>query len=127
MSEYDPKSLRPRRDWCSVLMEERKAQLASGLFLPGSETGVEKVTEGVAVIVRVGPGDVNEKLGLEPGMRVCLRSYFKHANPIPTEQTWPSGAKKEFFFVSTQDIQATVPAGTEVGVFSSPAQSGKAA
>lgn len=125
MSAYDPKTIRPQRDWVTVLMEERKSQLSSGIFLPGSETGVEKVTEGAGTIVGVGPGEINQALDLSPGQRILLRSYLKYANAIPTEETWPSGAKKEYFFMSSKDIMALIPRDTDVGVFSRPAVSGK--
>lgn len=122
MTPYDPKLVRPARDWCTVLMEERQEKLASGLYLPPSETGAEKVTEGVATIVRVGSGEINEALDLSPRLRVCLRSYFKYANPIENEERWPSGAKKEYFFVSSKDILAVVPDGVSVGVYTRPSQ-----
>lgn len=126
MSEYNPLGIRPQRDFVSVLMEERKELLDSGIFLPGSETGAEKVTEGAGTVVRVGPGELNEKLRLEPGMRILVRSFLKYANSIPTEEKWPSGARKEYFFMSSKDIMAVLPTDVAVGVFSSPAQSGKA-
>ena len=118
---YDPLAIRPNKDFVSVLMEERKVQLDSGVFLPGRETGAEKVTEGAGVIVRVGLGELNEKLGLEPGMRILVRSYLKYANTIETEETWPSGEKKEYFFMSSKDIMAILPVDVAVGIFSSPA------
>lgn len=123
MPAYDPSKLRPQRDWVSILMEERRVQLDSGLFLPTKETGVEKVTEGAGVIIRVGPGELNKTLDLAPGQRVLVRSYFKYANYIETDETWPSGAKKEYFFMSSKDIMALIPKEADVGVFSRPAMS----
>lgn len=119
MAEYDPTKIRVRDGWCIVKMEERKEVLASGLVLPPSETGAEKVDSGCASIICVGAGKKNAALGLERGMRVALRSYLKHANPIPTE-------KGEYAIVSSDDIAMILPPGVDVGVFSSPAQSGKA-
>lgn len=118
---HSPSTLRPNRDFVSVLMEERQSQLDSGVLLPTSETGVEKVTEGAGVIVRVGAGELNEKLGLQPGMRILVRSYLKYANTIDTEEKWPSGSKKEYFFMSSKDIMAILPVDMNVGVFSRPA------
>ena len=124
MSALDPKTIRPQRDWVTVLMEERKSKLESGIFLPSAETGVEKVTEGAGTIVNVGPGELNQTLGLSTGQRILLRSYLKYANVIPTDEYWPSGAKKEYFFMSSKDIMAVVLGDLEVGVFSRPAVSG---
>lgn len=124
MPTYDPRKVRPQRNWCVVLMDERQEKLASGLYLPTNETGAEKVTEGVATIIRVGAGELNQALDLSPGQRVCLRSYFKYANPIESDHVWPSGAKQEYFFVSSKDILAIVPQGVTVGVYTRPSQSG---
>jgi co-chaperonin GroES (HSP10) len=118
---YDPTTVRPNKDFVSVLMEERKIQLDSGIYLPGHETGAEKVTEGAGTIVRIGRGELNEKLGLVPGMRILLRSYLKYANKIETEETWPSGEKKEYFLMSAKDIMAILPVDVNVGVYSRPA------
>ena len=123
MASYDPNSIRVRDGWVLALMDERKEVLASGIILPGSETGVEKVTEGVATLIKVGRGEKNHKIGLELGMRVCIRGFLKFANPIPTEETWPSGKPKEYFVMSSDDVMAIVPPGVSVGVFSSPSQS----
>jgi len=114
VTTYDPTKVRVRDGWCVVKMEPRKVELSSGIVLPPSETGAEKVDSGCAVVVRVGEGQKNRTLGLENGMRVALRSYLKHANPIPTEQG-------EFFIVSSDDIAMILPPDIEVGVFSSPA------
>lgn len=122
MAAYDPKSILPRRDWCSVLMDERKEVLASGIVLP-VETNAEKVTEGTGVIIRVGGGTKNEALGIKEGDRVALRSYLKYANPIPTEEKWPSGAAKEYFLMNTDDIMGVLGPDTVMGIFSRPAMS----
>lgn len=118
---YDPTTVRPNKDFVSVLMEERKVQLDSGIILPGHETGAEKVTEGAGTIVRIGRGELNEKLGLQPGMRILVRSYLKYANTIETEEKWPSGEKKEYFLMSSKDIMAILPVEVNVGVYSRPA------
>ncbi len=119
MTTFDPEKVRPRDGWCVVKMDPRKTELASGIVLPGFETGAEKVDSGCATIVRVGPGDKNKTLGLERGMHIALRSYLKHANPIPTDEG-------EYFIVNSDDIAMILAPGVEVGVFSSPAQTGKA-
>lgn len=121
MSAYDPTKVRVRDGWLVVLMDERQDRLASGLVLP-VETGAEKVTEGMATIVRVGDGVKNKTLGLEVGMRIALRSYLKYANPIPNSETWPSGSGKEYFIMSSDDVMGILAPGVTVGVFSSPAQ-----
>src|SRR5690606_26238988 len=78
VTTYDPTKVRVRDGWCVVKMEPRKVELSSGIVLPPSETGAEKVDSGCAVVVRVGEGQKNRTLGLENGMRVALRSYLKH-------------------------------------------------
>jgi co-chaperonin GroES (HSP10) len=122
MSFYDPHTIRPQRNWVSVLMDERKVQLDSGLFLAPNETGAEIVTEGSAIVLRCGSGEKIQALGLKEGDRICIRSYLKHANPIPTEEVWESGKKKEYFLMSVDDIMAVIPPGLEVGVYSRPSQ-----
>lgn len=98
--------------------------MVGGIYLP-IETGVEKVTEGAGIIVRVGVGELNKTLDLSPGQRVVIRSYLKYANTIPNEEMWPSGAKKEYFLMSSKDIMALVPQDIAIGVFGRPAVSGK--
>lgn len=110
--------IRPRRDWLVVLADPRKETLASGLILPGHETGVEKVTEGSGHVVSVGPGEKNQALGLEPGQKVMFRSFIKYAHQIPNDEKWDSGQNKEYFFIASEDILAVIPDGMEVGVFS---------
>lgn len=113
----DPTKIRPRRDWVLVLDDPRKEVLASGILLP-TETGAEKVTEGAGTLVRIGTGDKVKALNIEPGLRVVYRSYLKYANPIESEETWPSGVKKRYFLMSCEDLFAVVQPGVEVGVFS---------
>lgn len=119
---YDPTAIRVRDGWAVVLMDERHEQLASGIVLP-TPTNAEKLTEGSATIIRLGAGEKAARLGLEPGMRICLRSYLKYANVIPTEETWPSGQHKEYFILNLDDILVVMDAGVQVGVFSRPAMS----
>lgn len=120
MATFDPLKIRVRDSWAVVLMDERQETLASGIYLP-TVTAAEKVTEGAGVLVRLGVGEKNSLLGLEPGMRICLRSYLKYANAIPNEETWPSGQPKEYFILNVDDILAVVPDGVQVGVYSRPA------
>lgn len=115
---YDPRSVRPRRDWVVVLDDQRKEKLASGLLLPSSETGLEKVTEGSGTIVRIGVGNKVSQLGLEPGSRVVYRSYLKYANPIENDEKWPDGGQKRYFLMSCEDLVAVTQPGVEVGVYS---------
>jgi co-chaperonin GroES (HSP10) len=114
MANLDPTKVRVRDGWCVVKMDQRKAVLDSGIVLPGSELGIEKIDSGTATVIRVGAGEKNVALGLEAGMRVALRSYLKLANPIPTDEG-------EYSIVSSDDIAMVLPPGVEVGVFSSPA------
>lgn len=120
MSSYDPRAIRPREDWAVVLMEERVQLLSSGILIAPNETGAEKVTEGAARIVRVSYGKKADAMKLEAGQRICIRTYMKHANPIPNDEEWPSGAKKEYFLMSVDDIMAVIPEGLSVGVYSRP-------
>ena len=123
MSTYDPRSIRPREDWAVILMEERKQLLSSGILIAPNETGAEKVTEGAGHIVRITYGKKAKAMKLEAGQRVCLRSYFKYANPIPNEEIWSDGRPCEYFLMSVDDIMAVIPEGVDVGVYSRPSQS----
>jgi co-chaperonin GroES (HSP10) len=118
-----PALVRPRRDFVLVLADQRKTQLDSGLFLP-VETGAEKVTEGAGTVIRLGPGEKNEKVGLAPGDRIVYRSFLKHANPVENDERWPGGEKKEYFLMSIDDIMGIADASVSVGVYSSPAHRG---
>lgn len=122
----DPKIIRPRRDWVLILDDRRIQKLASGLFLPINETGVEKVTEGAGTVIKVGPGIKNDRLGLRAGDRVIYRAFLKYANTVETEEVWEVGVPKKYFLMSSDDLMAVVEPGVEVGVFSSPTTSGKA-
>jgi co-chaperonin GroES (HSP10) len=122
MPSYNPKSIRPRRDWALVLMEERKDFLSDvGIFIAPNETGAEKVTEGTGYVIGLGPGEKKDQIGLADGDRVCMRSYLKYANVVPTEETWPSGRNKEYFLMALDDVLASVASGVDVGVYSRPA------
>jgi co-chaperonin GroES (HSP10) len=117
MSTFDPTKVRPRDGWVVVLADQRRTKLDSGLLLP-IETGVEKVTEGAGLLIRVGQGRKNHTLGLEAGQRVVYRGYLKYANPIPTEETWSDGEAKQYFVMSVDDLIGVMAPGVEVGVFS---------
>lgn len=115
-------NVRPRRDWVLVLNEPRKTVLSSGIVLPASETGAEKVTESAGRVVRLGPGDKAGKMGLEVGHRVIYRGFLKHHMPVPSEETWQDGTLKEFFLMDIADLMAIIPEDSDVGVFSRPSQ-----
>lgn len=114
----DVSKIRPKRDWIIVLSDPRRDKTSSGLLLPTSETGVEKVSEGTGLVISVGPGKKNEGLFLKVGDKVLFRSFIKYANIIPTEEVWDDGQKKVYSFMSSDDIMAVVEPGVDVGVFS---------
>lgn len=114
----DVHKVRPRDGWVLALADQRKEKTAGGILLPGNETGVEKVTEGAGMLVAVGPGIKNGKLGIEKGMRIIYRAYLKHAHRLDGEEKWPDGEEKFYFLMSSDDIYGIVPPGVEVGVFS---------
>lgn len=114
----DPSKVRAKRDWISVLDDQRKEKTSSGIFLPGHETGIEKVTEGTGTLIRVGNGDKNKVLGLKTGDRIVYRGFLKHANRIETEEKWADGTSKHYFLMSTDDVLAIIEGKVEVGVFS---------
>lgn len=120
--ELNPAKVRPRDGWVVVLADPRKDRTESGIYLSPNESGVEKVTEGSGRILRAGPGEKNEKLGLKEGMRVLYRGFLKYANPIETDTKWGKGPfegqKMTFFIMSSDDIMGIMPEGVEVGVFS---------
>lgn len=113
----DPFKVRPRDGWAVVLADARKDKKGL-IFLPDAETGAEKVTEGAGIIVRLGVGEKNHRIGLEVGQRVVYRGFLKYANPIETEEKWENGEHKVYFIMSSEDILAILPPGVEVGVFS---------
>jgi co-chaperonin GroES (HSP10) len=117
---YDPTKIRPKGGWVSVLAKPRAEKLESGLFLPTAETGVEKVTESEGTIIRVGINERTKVMGLEPGQRIFYRGYLKYPNALETDEKWPNGQKKEYFFMAADDIFGEVAPGVEIGVFSSP-------
>lgn len=118
MEIADISKVRPRRDWLLVLADQRRDKTASGLLLPGHETGVEKVTEGAGLVLSVGPGEKNRALGLEKGIRIVFRSFIKYANRLPIEETWESGEQKIYFLMSSDDAIGAMAPGVDVGVFS---------
>lgn len=108
----DPLKIRPRRDFVTVKADPRKEVTGGGLYLPPSETGVEKVTERAGVILRIGTGDKIAQLGVKEGDRIVYRGFLKAANPIETDDG------SEVFLMSVDDILAVVDTGVEVGCFS---------
>lgn len=118
MALLDPLKVRPRDGWIIVLSDARKKTMESGLLLAPNETGAEKVCEGAGKIIRVGGGEKNKSLGLEPGLRVMYRSFLRWANPIETEEKWPDGQNKQYFIMNTDDVLAAIPDGVQVGVYS---------
>ena len=118
MEIADISKVRPRRDWLLVLADQRRDKTASGLLLPGHETGVEKVTEGAGLVLSVGPGEKNRGLGLEKGVRIIFRSFIKHANRLPVEESWDTGEQKIYFLMSSDDAIGVMAPGVDVGVFS---------
>ena len=117
---FDPKKVKPKDGWALLLADERSGVLSSGLIVP-IETGVEKVTELAGELVRLGDGIYNANLrevGLVEGVRVLFRGYLKFANPLPTDEKWPSGSAKQYFFIDCKDIMGIVAPGVSVGVFS---------
>jgi hypothetical protein len=144
-TSYDPEYIRPRRDWCIVLEDPRNTVLDLGtredgskaqIILTEEETGVEKVSDGVGTIIRVGPGIKNDRQGLREGMRVAYRGYLKFANHIMARRLWsPSELRdhgfsfedaqkascvKQYFFISSDDLYGEVAEGVQVGVMSRP-------
>lgn len=117
---YDPYKIRPRWDFCIVLAEERKRVTEGGIVLPEEETGIEKVTEGVCQIIRVGAGEKTSSYNIQVGDRYVYRSFLRFANMIQTLEKWPSGAEKEFFFIAADDLLIQILEGMNAGIFSGP-------
>jgi co-chaperonin GroES (HSP10) len=113
----NPRNVRPKKEWVSVLCDQRKEVLASGIIL-ATETGAEKVTERAGTIVRIGNGEKAPKIGLKEGDRIVFRGYLKHANPIPHDEKWADGTEKEYFLMDIADVFAVIEGPVEVGVYS---------
>jgi co-chaperonin GroES (HSP10) len=121
MSTYDPKKVLPGRDGWALVLADKREEVTTGGIILAKETGAEKVTEFAGEIIRLGDGIVStryRKQGLEEGCRIAYRGFLKYANPLPTEETWPGGSLKEFFFIDCADILGIVAPGVKVGVFS---------
>lgn len=112
---YDPEHIRPKRDWALVLTDRRKVKLESGIFLPPSEVGVEKVMERSGIVLRLGPGERAEQVGIAEGDKIVFRGFLKHANPVDV------GDDREVFLMDVNDILAVTDGTVEVGAFSRPA------
>jgi co-chaperonin GroES (HSP10) len=120
----NPRNIRPRRDWALVLADARKTVLASGIILPGEETGVEKVTERAGMVIRLGPSVRAGVMGLKEEDRIVFRGFIKHHMPIETDELWEDGSKKEYFLMDIADVFAVTDPDVNVGVFSGrPSQS----
>lgn len=113
----NPRDVRPRKEWVSVLCDQRKVELSSGIIL-ANETGAEKVTERAGTIVRIGNGKKAGEIGLKEGDRVVFRGYLKEANPIPHDEKWSDGTPKEYFLMDIDDVFAVMDGPVEVGIFS---------
>lgn len=118
MKTFDPQSIRPKREWVIVLADKRRERTGGGIFLPGHETGIEKVTEGAGEIIALGSGLKAEKLNLSVGQRVVYRDFLKHANPIPNNEKWEDGSEKRYFLMAIDDLISVISPGVDVGVFS---------
>lgn len=114
----DPYKFRPSDGWALVLDDLRRETTVGGIFLPGAETGVEKVTEGSGELIAVGQGKKATALGLEKGLRILYRGFLKYAHHFETDLFWPNGEAKRFFLMKVDDIMSVIPPGLDVGVFS---------
>jgi len=113
----DAVKVRPIRNFCLILADDREETTAGGLlYLPTSETTPEKLSQGTGTIMRLGPGEKIISLGLQVGERVAYRGYLVHANPVENDD--PS---KKFSFISVDDLIGVISKDISVGVFSSPA------
>ena len=108
--------IRPKRDWVYVLAEPRPEKVGS-LFLPGNETGAERVMEGAGVLLSVGPGEKGEKLQLCAGQRVLFRGFLKVVHRIENDEVWEDGTKKWCFLMAIDDVLAVIPQGLAVGIY----------
>jgi len=114
----DPTKVRPRDGWLIVLDEPRPEKTSGGIILPGHETGAEKLSQGAGTIIRLGPGEKNRRIGLEEGMRVLYRGFLKWANPLETDEKWPTGQTKQYFVMSHEDLLAILDPNADVSIFS---------
>lgn len=121
MSTYDPLKVVPAKDGWALCLADKREELTGGGIIIAVETGAEKVTEFAGECIRLSPGPINDtyrKQGLHEGCRIVYRGYLKYANPLPTEEFWPGGKAKEYFFIDCRDIMGIVAPGVYVGVHS---------
>lgn len=118
----DPYKLVPRRDWVVVLDDCRKEELTSGIVLPVTPTA-ERLSQKSGTIIAVGVGNKNKELGLTPDTRVAYRFHMSYAQPLPIDDRWPDGSKKQYFFMATDDLLMVLEPTTEVGFLSEPKDS----
>jgi co-chaperonin GroES (HSP10) len=116
---FDPRNLRPLRDWAILLEEPRKKVLASGLILTDKLTMAENVSEYGAEVIAIGASKKFAQLDLMPGKRVLYRGFLKYAHPLDTEERWPDGDTKKFFLIKIDDIAFILGKDVQVGVYSS--------
>lgn len=118
----DPRSLRPRNEWAIILAEPRKNTTSGGLILTDELTKAERVEGGAGELISVGSSEKFQTMDLVQGSRVLYRGFLKYANPIESEETWPDGQKKQYFFIKLDDIISVLGPDVDVGAYSTSPQ-----
>lgn len=107
------KICRPIGEWVIAKADPRVKKTAGGIHLPEQITGLERVMEGTARILKVGR-DAAKVVGfaLEPGMRFCFRGFLKDAFHEFEEE---DGCR--VFMLKSADILAIIDEDVQMGAF----------
>lgn len=112
---YDWRKFRPMNDWVLVKEDKRREKTAGGIILTEQMLLAERVTEGAGTVLKAGPG-VKKVLvnGLEPGERICFRSFLKDVY----HDFEPDEDGCRIFILKAADIMMSIDKSVDVGIFS---------
>lgn len=107
----DPSKVRVVGNWLFCRAMKAQTTRKSGLVLP-KDMDKDVVSEGVAEIVAVGPGEFREDLGdyvdhgLRPGDRILYRGFLRYAQQFGDLFGGEKGSS--YFLLNAKDALATV-------------------
>ena len=107
----DPTKARVMGNWILCRGMTPKTMTKSGLHMP-KDFDRDVVTEGVAEVIGVGPGEFNKKTGIytdhgiEVGERVVYRGFLRYAEQVG--DLFGGERASEYFFINAKDLLCTV-------------------